>query len=286
MNDKLKVAIQKSGRLTEESIELLKEAGINLTKGDGKLISLSSNFPIEILYLRDDDIPQYIADNVADIGIVGENIVLERNYSLQIIERLGFAKCRLSFAIPKGENYKNSDYLNGKKIATTYPKILRDYLTKNNINAEIHEISGSVEIAPNIGLADVIFDIVSSGSTLISNGLKEVDTVLNSEAVMIVSPKLTDAKKKILDDMLFRIKSVMRARNNKYILLNAPNESIERICKILPGLKSPSILPLVEKGWSSLHSVVNENDFWEIIGKLKDAGAEGILVVPIEKMIK
>ena len=286
MNEKLKVAIQKSGRLTEESIQLLKEAGINLTKGDGKLISLSSNFPLEILYLRDDDIPQYIDDNVADIGIVGENIVLERNYSLKILERLGFAKCRLSFAIPKGETYKDNSYLNGKKIATTYPKILRNYLTTNNIKAEIHEISGSVEIAPNIGLADVIFDIVSSGSTLISNGLKEVDTVLQSEAVMIVSPKITDTKKKILDDMLFRIKSVMRAKNNKYILLNAPNESIEKICKILPGLKSPSILPLVEKGWSSLHSVVNENDFWEIIGKLKDAGAEGILVVPIEKMIK
>ena len=286
MNGKLKVAIQKSGRLTEESIELLREAGIHLTKGDGKLISRSSNFPLEILYLRDDDIPQYISDNVADIGIVGENVVLERNYPLKIIEKLGFAKCRLSFAIPKSENYTDNNYLTGKKIATTYPRILKDYLTTNNINAEIHEISGSVEIAPNIGLAEIIFDLVSSGSTLISNGLKEVETVLHSEAVMIVSPKLSDEKKKILDDMLFRIKSVMSARNNKYILLNAPNESIEKICRILPGLKSPSILPLVEKGWSSLHSVVNENDFWEIIGKLKEAGAEGILVVPIEKMIK
>jgi ATP phosphoribosyltransferase len=286
MKEKLKVAVQKSGRLTEESMQLLKEAGVNLTKGDGKLISVSANFPLEILYLRDDDIPQYVYDGVVDIGIVGENIVLERNKSLQIIERLGFARCRLSFAIPKSEEYKGYSSISGKKIATTYPGILNDFLTEHKINAEIHEITGSVEIAPNIGLADIIFDIVSSGSTLISNGLKEVETVMHSEAVIVVSQQLNPEKKKILDELIFRFRAVMQARNNKYILLNVPNESLDRICSILPGLKSPTILPLADKGWSSLHSVVNENDFWEIIGKIKDAGAQGILVVPIEKMIK
>ena len=286
MNVKLKVAIQKSGRLTDESMKLLMESGINLTKGDGKLVSVASNFPLEILFLRDDDIPQYVADNVADIGIVGENVVLEKNKSLKVLERMGFAKCRLSFAVPKVFNYVDLKSLNGKRIATTYPKILKDFLDENKINAEIHEITGSVEIAPNIGLADVIFDIVSSGSTLLSNGLKEVETVMHSEAVIVSSPVLSTEKGKILDDMLFRLRSVRQARENKYILLNAPNKSIDRICKILPGLKSPSILPLVEEGWSSLHSVVNENDFWDIIGKLREAGAEGILVVPIEKMIK
>jgi ATP phosphoribosyltransferase len=283
---KLKVAIQKTGRLTEESISILREAGINLTKGDGKLISVASNFPLEILYLRDDDIPQYVADGVADIGIVGENIVMERNKHLKIIERLGFARCRLSFAVPKSAEYNNISYLNDKRIATSYPVILKNFLDEKNIKAEIHEISGSVEIAPNIGLADVIFDVVSSGSTLISNGLKEVETVLDSEAVIISSNCIIDKKQKIIEDLLFRLRSVMQARNNKYILLNAPNKSIESICGILPGLKSPTVLPLVEEGWSSLHSVVNENEFWEIISKLKDLGAQGILVVPIEKMIK
>jgi ATP phosphoribosyltransferase len=285
MKEKLKAAIQKSGRLTDESIRLLTEAGINLTKGDGKLISVASNFPLEILYLRDDDIPQYVADGVADIGIVGENIVMERNKHLEIIERLGFAKCRLSFAVTKSSDYKDISFIKGKRIATTYPKILKDFLDEKKINAEIHEIAGSVEIAPNIGLADVIFDVVSSGSTLISNGLKEAEVVMNSEAVIVTSPSLNKNKKKILDDLLFRIRSVKQARDNKYILLNAPNESIDKIIKILPGLKSPTVLPLADEGWSSLHSVVNENDFWEIIGKLKDAGAQGILVVPIEKMI-
>ena len=285
MSEKLKIAIQKSGRLTDESIELLREAGIHLTKGDGKLISVASNFPVEILFLRDDDIPQYVADNVADIGIVGENIILERIRSLAIVERLGFAKCRMSFAAPKAFQYKDKSSLIGKRIATTYPKILKDFLEDNKIKAEIHEITGSVEIAPNIGLADVIFDIVSSGSTLISNGLKEVEVVLQSEAVIVTSPGIDAERKKILDDLLFRIRSVKQAKNNKYILLNVPNENIDKICKILPGLKSPTILPLADEGWSSLHSVVNENDFWEIIDKLKNLGAQGILVVPIEKMI-
>lgn len=286
MNDILKIAIQKSGRLTEDSLNLLNECGIKLSKGDGKLISLSTNFPISILFLRDDDIPQYVFDGVADIGIVGENIVLEKSKNLNIVERLGFAKCRLSFALPKSSDYKDLASLNGLKIATTYPKILENFLIDNNINAEIHEINGSVEIAPNIGLADVIFDLVSSGSTLISNGLKEVQTVLHSEAIIVSSPQISVHKNQILKDLLFRIRSVKQAKDNKYILLNAPNQSINNICRILPGLKSPTVLPLADSGWSSLHSVVNENDFWEIIGKLKDAGAQGILVVPIEKMIK
>jgi ATP phosphoribosyltransferase len=285
MTEKLKIAIQKSGRLTDESIELLREAGIHLTKGDGKLISVSSNFPVEILFLRDDDIPQYVADNVADIGIVGENIILESLKSLNIEERLGFAKCRMSFAVPRSFEYKDINSLKGKRIATTYPKILKDFLEEKNINADIHEITGSVEIAPNIGLADIIFDIVSSGSTLMSNGLKEVEVVLHSEAVIVTSPEMNTLKKKILDDLLFRIRSVKQAKNNKYILLNVPNENIEKISKVLPGLKSPTILPLADEGWSSLHSVVNENDFWEIIDKLKNLGAQGILIVPIEKMI-
>jgi ATP phosphoribosyltransferase len=286
MKDKLKLAIQKSGRLTDESLELLREAGISLTKGEGKLISSSPNFPLEILYLRDDDIPQYVTDGVTDIGFVGENIVHEKNSSLKIIERLGFAKCRLCFAVPKAMKYEGLKSLAGKKIATSYPNILKDFLIKNRISAEIHEITGSVEIAANIGLSDIIFDLVSSGSTLISNGLKEVETVMHSEAVIISDSNLNKDKKAILEDLLFRIRAVKQARNNKYILLNAPNKNIDKIIKILPGLKSPTIVPLAEKGWSSLHSVVNENDFWEIIGKLKAAGAQGILVVPIEKMIK
>jgi ATP phosphoribosyltransferase len=285
MKEKLKIAIQKSGRLTDDSLQLFKEAGISLNKGEGKLISMAANFPLEILYLRDDDIPQYVADGVADIGIVGENIVLERNKHLNIIERLGFAKCRLSFAVPKSCDYKDISFIKGKRIATTYPRILQDFLEENKIKAEIHEITGSVEIAPNIGLADIIFDIVSSGSTLISNGLKEAEVVMQSEAVIVTGAGLNENKKNILDDLLFRIRSVKQARDNKYILLNAPNDNLDKIIALLPGLKSPTVLPLAEEGWSSLHSVVNENDFWEIIGKLKEHGAQGILVVPIEKMI-
>lgn len=282
----LKIAVQKSGRLSEKSLGLIEESGIKLTQeGKLKLISVGQNFPLELLFLRDDDIPQYVADNVADIGIVGENEVMEQDKPVDIIDRLGFAKCRLSLALPQSFEYQGLSFFNGKKIATSYPRILRKYLKENKIDAEIHEISGSVEIAPSIGLADAIFDIVSSGSTLISNRLKEVEVVCSSEAVVIANKNMNDAKKKILEKLLFRIHSVLNAQNNKYILLNVPNENIDKISLILPGMKSPTIMPLAEKGWSSLHSVVNENKFWEIIEKLKEYGAQGILVIPIEKMI-
>jgi ATP phosphoribosyltransferase len=281
----LKIAVQKSGRLSEKSLELISEAGISLPNGDRKLVSRSSNFPIEILFLRDDDIPQYVADGVADIGIVGENVVCEKKLKVEIVERLGFGKCRLSLAIPKSVNYQGINYFNGKKIATSYPAILNDFLQEYKLSAEIHEISGSVEIAPGIGLADGIFDIVSSGSTLISNGLTEVEVVMKSEAIIIGHPGISEEKRKILEKMLFRTRSVQKARNNKYILLNAPAESVEKISSILPGMKSPTVMPLTEKGWVSIHSVVNENEFWDIIDKLKECGAQGILVIPIEKMI-
>jgi len=284
--DNLKIAIQKEGRLSDQSLGLIKEAGIRHAQdGRRKLISTGENFPVEILYLRDDDIPQYIADNVADIGIVGENEVMEKGREVIIVERLGFARCRLSLAIPQSEEYGDPSWFNNRRIATSYPRILRDYLNKNNIDAEIHEISGSVEIAPGIGLADAIFDIVSTGSTLLHNRLKEVAVVTRSEAVVIASPSLSDSKKEVLDDLLFRFRAVQRARNNKYILLNAPDSNLAEIVKLLPGIKSPTVMPLYEKGWSSLHSVVNENEFWEITGKLRELGAEGILVIPIEKMI-
>jgi ATP phosphoribosyltransferase len=283
--EKLKIAVQKSGRLSEKSIQLLQECNIKLTNGNRKLISVSSNFPIEILYLRDDDIPQYINDGVADIGIVGENEMLEKNFPLTIYQRLGFAKCRLSLAIPKSEKYESISYFQNKKIATSYPFILKSFLEKNNINAEIHQISGSVEISPSIGLADAIFDIVSSGSTLISNGLKEVKQVIQSETVMIGKEKLKPEKQNILDQLIFRIKAVQKAKSNKYILLNAPNEKLKEIIEIIPGMKSPTMMPLVDDNWCSLHSVVNEEKFWEVIDRLKSAGAQGILVIPIEKMI-
>jgi ATP phosphoribosyltransferase len=281
----LKIAVQKSGRLSEKSLELIKESGINLTQeGKLRLISVGENFPVELLFLRDDDIPQYVADGVADIGIVGENEVMEKKKAVDTIDRLGFGKCRLSLAIPQSQEYNGLSYFEGKRIATSYPQILSDFLTENNINAEIHEISGSVEIAPGIGLADAIFDIVSSGSTLISNSLKEVNIVCRSEAVVVANKKLTSEKQAILGKLLFRIHSVMRAKSNKYILLNAPNKSLDKIIGVLPGIKSPTIMPLAEEGWSSLHSVVNESEFWEIIEKLKEYGAQGILVIPIEKM--
>ncbi len=283
--EKLKIAVQKSGRLSEKSIQLLQECNIKLTNGNRKLISVSSNFPIEILYLRDDDIPQYINDGVADIGIVGENEMLEKNYPLNVYQQLGFAKCRLSLAIPKSEEYDSISYFQNKRIATSYPFILQSFLTENNINAEIHQISGSVEISPSIGLADAIFDIVSSGSTLISNGLKEVEQVIESEAVMIGKEKLKPEKQNILDQLIFRIKAVQKAKSNKYILLNAPNDRLKEIIEIIPGMKSPTIMPLVDDSWCSLHSVVNEEKFWEVIDRLKSAGAQGILVIPIEKMI-
>jgi ATP phosphoribosyltransferase len=284
--EKLKIAIQKEGRLSEKSLELIQESGIRHNQDSKrKLISIGENFPVEILYLRDDDIPQYVADAVADIGIVGENEVMEKNRNVEVVERLGFAKCRLSLAIPQSDDYQGLEYFNSRRIATSYPHILSKFLIKNEVKAEIHEISGSVEIAPGIGLADAIFDIVSTGSTLIHNRLKEVEVVTRSEAVVIATPGANPTKKKILNDLLFRFQAVRKSKNNKYILLNAPNENLEKIVKLLPGMKSPTVLPLYEKGWSSVHSVVNENDFWEIIGKLKEYGAEGILVIPIEKMI-
>jgi ATP phosphoribosyltransferase len=283
--EKLKIALQKSGRLYDKSIELLKDSGIRLQNGSGKLLSVAEDFPLDILFLRDDDIPEYVADGVADAGIVGENVVAEKGYDLDLMERLGFARCRLSIAIPKNNDYPGPEYLNGKKIATSYPNILRKYLADKGISAEVHEISGSVEIAPGIGLADAILDIVSTGSTLISNGLKEVEVALHSEAVLVANRDLENGKKILLEKLLFRIRAVQKSRNNKYILLNAPDERIPDIVKIIPGMKSPTIMPLAEKGWSSLHSVLNENKFWEVIDKLKELGAQGILVIPIEKMI-
>lgn len=283
--EKLKIAIQKSGRLSEKSLAMIAEAGINLSNGSRKLISLATNFPLEILYLRDDDIPQYVADGVADAGIVGGNVLAETGINLNILENLGFARCRLSLAVEKSVNYSGPTYFSGKRIATSYPNILQGYLDKNNVKAEIHVINGSVEIATGIGLADAIFDIVSSGSTLISNGLKEVEKVADSEAVLLSAPGLSEGKMKTMDELLFRIRSVLAAGNNKYILLNAPDEKLDQIIGAIPGMKSPTVLPLAMKGWSSIHSVVNENDFWQVIGKLKEYGAEGILVIPIEKMI-
>ncbi len=284
--EKLKIALQKEGRLSDKSLQLIQESGIRHNQDTKrKLISLGDNFPLEILYLRDDDIPQYVADAVADIGIVGENEVIEKGYEVNVVERLGFARCRLSLAIPQSEQYTGPSYFNGRRIATSYPVILRRYLSLHNIKAEIHVISGSVEIAPGIGLADAIFDIVSTGSTLISNRLKEVEVVSHSEAVVISTPRLKASKKRILEKLLFRFQAVRRSKNNKYILLNAPDKNLDKIVKLLPGMKSPTVMPLYEKGWSSLHSVVNENDFWDIVEKLKKFGAQGILVVPIEKMI-
>ncbi|TSA58786.1 MAG: ATP phosphoribosyltransferase [Sediminibacterium sp.] len=282
---KLRLAIQKSGRLHDDSIRLLKECGIDISNGVNKLKADASNFPIEVYFLRDDDIPQYVEDAVADIGFVGENVVFEKNKKLLVGEKLGFGKCRLCIAIRKGEDYTGAGFLANKRIATSYPVLVRQFLNKNNINAEIHEISGSVEIAPGIGLADSICDLVSSGSTLFMNGLKEVETILESQAVLIQNENLSEAKKQLLSRLLFRIQAVKKAKNNKYILLNAPNDNLEKIISLLPGMKSPTVLPLAEPGWSSVHSVLNENEFWDIIEQLKEAGAQGILVIPIEKMI-
>lgn len=284
-NTVLRLAIQRKGRLSEDSLRLIKESGIKFSNGTGKLKSMARNFPIEFLFLRDDDIPDYVADGVADIGIVGENVALEKGKNIDHVKKLGFSKCRLSLAIPKEIEYKGLEYFQNASIATSYPKILQDFLTEKNIVGEIHEISGSVEIAPSIGLATAVCDIVSSGSTLLSNGLKEVETILNSEAVIIGHQNMSDEKKSILNKLLFRIESVQRGKNSKYILLNAPNEKLEEIVNLLPGMRSPTIVPLVDNNWSSIHSVINEDKFWEVIEKLRDAGAEGILVVPIEKMI-
>ena len=281
----LKIAIQKSGRLNEDSMKLLKECGIDISNGVNKLKAEASNFPLEVYFLRDDDIPQYVEDGVADIGIAGENVIYEKKKIVEVVEKLGFGKCRLSIAVEKHEEYTDVAFLQGKRIATTYPVIVQQYLQEKNINAEIHEISGSVEIAPGIGLADAICDLVSSGSTLFMNGLKEVETILESQAVLIKSSGLNEEKELLLKKLLFRIQAVKKAKNNKYILLNAPNNKIDEIISLLPGMKSPTILPLAESGWSSIHSVLNENEFWDIIEKLRDAGAQGILVVPIEKMV-
>lgn len=280
------LAIQKSGRLSEKTVKLLHECGIAFENGgSSKLKSKAGNFPMQILYLRDDDIPECVSDGIADIGIVGENVYLEKKRPLAIVERLGFARCRLSIAVPKSMEYDNVGDLDGLNIATSYPNILKTFLKDNKIVANIHEISGSVEIAPGIGLADAIFDIVSTGSTLLSNGLREVETVLFSEAILVAGENLPEKVRKLLDKLLFRIRAVQTARNRKYILLNAPNEQIDEICKLLPGMKSPTIMPLSTPGWSSLHSVIEEDEFWEKIEALKTAGAQGILVIPIEKMI-
>ncbi|NOX65918.1 MAG: ATP phosphoribosyltransferase [Chlorobi bacterium] len=281
----LRLAIQKSGRLSEKSLELLKAAGVKIDNYSRQLLVKAQNFDLEILFIRDDDIPEYVQDGVADIGIVGENEIFEARKNLNIVEKLGFGKCRLSIAVPKHFKYDSIKDLEGKNIATSYPVILENFLSKSNINANVHKISGAVEITPNIDLADAIFDIVSTGSTLVSNGLKEVEEVIKSEAVLVSNKNLSEAKKAMLDQILFRIRSVNLAKNNKYILLNAPNDSLEKITALLPGIKSPTILPLAMEGWSSVHTVIEEDDFWERIENLKNAGAQGILVVPIEKMI-
>ena len=285
MPTRLRIAIQKSGRLYDDSLKLLKDCGIDLKNGINKLKTEADNFPMEVFFLRDDDIPQYVEDAVADIGIVGENVIYEKNKKVIVSDKLGFGKCRLSVAVGRNEHYTDCQFLQNKKIATTYPVLVTRFLEEKNIRAEIHEISGSVEIAPGIGLADCIVDLVSSGSTLFMNGLKEVETILYSEAILIRHPELGPEQQAILEKLLFRIRSVRKARNTKYILLNAPNENLQQIISLLPGMKSPTVLPLAEPGWSSVHSVLNENDFWDIIEKLKQAGAQGILVVPIEKMI-
>jgi ATP phosphoribosyltransferase len=281
----LKIAIQKNGRLSENSKRLLEECGIKFSNGPGVLKTSATNFPVEILFLRDDDIPQYVEQQVADIGILGENMVLEKDKDVRLTEKLGFAQCRLSLAIPDKVSYSGLEYFMNKKVATSYPKLLSDFFMKNSISAEIEEISGSVEIAPGIGLADAVCDIVSTGSTLLTNGLREVETVLRSQAAIISNKNLNSEKLDILNRLLFRIRAVKYAKENKYILLNAPESALSNISAILPGMKSPTILPLMEKGWYSLHSVVKEDEFWESINKLKEAGAEGILVIPIEKMI-
>jgi len=285
MENPIRLAIQKSGRLKESSLSLLRECGLVFSNGGDQLKTPVENLPIELLFLRDDDIPQYIEDRVADIGIVGENVFVEKRKKANLVRRLDFARCRLSIAIPRSENYTGLSWLNGKNIATSYPVITEAFLSLHGINAGLHEISGSAEIAPSIGLADCISDLVSSGSTLLSNGLKEVEVVMRSEAVMIVNTDLSRSTTAILEKLLFRIEAVQKAKDNKYILLNCPDDAIERITGVIPGMNSPTVLPLKRKGWSSMHSVVNENDFWEKIDKLKSLGAEGILVVPIEKMI-
>ncbi len=281
----IRIAIQKSGRLYEDSVKLLKECGIDLRNVKDRLKTESDNFPLEVFFLRDDDIPQYVEDGVADIGIVGENVLFEKNKKTTVVEELGFGKCRLSIAVPRAQQYDGIAALKGKRIATSYPFLVNSYLKQHNVEADIHEISGSVEIAPGIGLADVVADLVSSGSTLFMNGLKEVETILQSQAVLIKNNQLGQGQLDLLEKLLFRIRSVKKAKRNKYILLNAPNDKIKEIIALLPGMKSPTVLPLAESGWSSVHSVLNEDEFWDKIEQLKTAGAQGILVIPIEKMV-
>ncbi len=283
--EKLRIAIQKSGRLNEDSLKILKDAGISIDNGKEQLKASSRNFPLEVMYLRNGDIPQYLRDGVVDVAIIGENVLIEKGNDIIQGEKLGFSKCRVSLAVPKSMKYSGINDLDGKKIATSYPNTVNEFLEKKGISAELHIINGSVEIAPNIGLADGICDIVSSGSTLFKNGLKEVEVMLKSEAVLAISPKISEDRKVILEKLQFRIKSVLNARTSKYILLNAPNENLDNIIKLLPGMRSPTVLPLVEDGWSSIHTVINEERFWEVIDELKENGAEGILVAPIEKMV-
>ncbi len=281
----LRIAVQAKGRLFEETMALLGETGVKLESGKRLLLVPARNFPLEVLFLRDDDIPQSVADGVADVGIVGENEFAEKKKNAIIAKRLGFSKCRLSLAIPKEIEYPGIQWFDGKVVATSYPEILKDYLSARNVKADVHVITGSVEVAPGIGLADAIFDIVSSGSTLVTNHLKEVEVLMKSEAVLIQHPALSKEKQQILDELLFRIEAVQLAEDKKYVLMNVPSENIKQITEVLPGMKSPTILPLAKEGWSSLHAVISEKEFWDIIGKLKNLGAEGILVVPIEKMI-
>ncbi|NNE71662.1 MAG: ATP phosphoribosyltransferase [Rhodothermales bacterium] len=281
----LRLAVQKSGRLSDKSIDLLHRCGIRFSHPKGRLRAVSDNFPVEILYLRDDDIPGYVEDGVADIGMVGENVVLEKGVQVETIRRLGFGRCRLAIALPKGDAYEGVTSLAGRHIATSYPRLLGDFLSKAGVEASIHEISGSVEIAPGIGLADGICDLVSTGSTLLSNGLAEVETVLKSEAVLVGSRSLSDEKKALLDRLCFRVDSVLKARGYHYVLLNAPIESVDRIAALLPGMRSPTVVPLAEEGWVSMHSVLDDDAFWTVVDQLKEAGAEGMLVVPIDKMV-
>ncbi len=281
----LRIAVQSKGRLYEDTMALLAEADIRINSTKRTLLVTSPDFPLEVLYLRDDDIPQSVATGVADIGVVGENEFVERGEDAEIIQRLGFSKCRLSLAVPKQDDYQGKEWFNGKKIATSYPNILRKYLKENNLDADIHVITGSVEISPGIGLADAIFDIVSSGSTLVSNNLREVEVVMKSEALLIGNKKLSEEKKQVLEQMLFRFEAVRQAEGKKYVRMNAPKAHLQEIINVLPGLKSPTIIPLADDEWCSVHTVLDQKRFWEIIGKLKEMGAQGILVTPIEKMI-
>ena len=283
---KIRIAVQKSGRLNEDSLKILKDCGVSIDNGKDQLKATARNFPLEVFYLRNGDIPQYLRDGVVDIAILGENVLIEKGKDIDIAEKLNFSKCRVSLAVPKSVVYNSVKDFEGKRIATSYPNTVKDYFASKGVNADLHIINGSVEIAPNIGLADGICDIVSSGSTLFKNNLKEVEVILKREAVLAVSPKISAERKEILDKLRFRIQSVLEARNNKYVLLNAPNEKLDDILSLLPGMRSPTVLPLAEKGWSSVHTVIQQGTFWEVIDELKQAGAEGILVCPIEKMVR